>query len=101
MIRWLWARIMKWGWDYGREPLRLSRIRLSERDTVIRESNYVDLPNPFNFKIQKATGGTIVEVNHYDRKRDETVVNLHIISDEVEDVAGAIGRIVTIELLKA
>jgi len=91
---------MKWGWDYGREPIRLSRIRLSERDTV-RESDQVDLPNPFNFKIQKATGGTIVEVNHYDRKRDQTVVNLHIISDEVEDVAGAIGRIVTVELLKA
>ena len=101
MIRWLWARIMKWGWDYGREPIRLSRIRLSERDNVIRDSDQVDLPNPFSFKIQKATGGTIVEVNHYDRKRDETVVNLHIISDEVEDVAGAIGRIVTVELLKA
>jgi len=100
MIRWVWARIMKWGWDYGREPIRLSRIRLSERDTV-RELDQVDLPNPFSFKIQKATGGTIVEVNHYDRKRDETVVNLHIISDEVEDVAGAIGRIVTVELLKA
>jgi hypothetical protein len=92
---------MKWGWDYGREPIRLSRIRLSERDTVVRDSDYVDLPTPFNFKIQKATGGTTVEVNHYDRKRDETVVNLHIIPDEVEDVAGAIGRIVTIELLKA
>lgn len=101
MIRWLWARIMKWGWDYGREPLRLSRIRLSERDTVVRDSDQVDLPNPFSFKIQKATGGTIVEVNHYDCKRDKTVVNLHIIPDEVEDVAGAIGRIVTIELLKA
>ena len=101
MIRWLWARIMKWGWDYGREPIRLSRIRLPVRDTVAGDSDQVDLPNPFNFKIQKATGGTIVEVNHYDRKRDETVVNLHIISDEVEDVAGAIGRIVTVELLKA
>ena len=100
MIRWLWARIMKWGWDYGQEPIRLSRIRLSVHDTV-RGADQVDLPNPFSFKIQKATGGTIVEVNHYDRKRDETVVNLHIISDEVEDVAGAIGRIVTVELLKA
>jgi hypothetical protein len=68
---------------------------------MVRDSDYVDLPTPFNFKIQKATGGTIVEVNHYDRKRDETVVNLHIIPDEVEDVAGAIGRIVTVELLKA
>jgi hypothetical protein len=68
---------------------------------MVRDSDYVDLPTPFSFKIQKATGGTIVEVNHYDRKRDETVVNLHIISDEVEDVAGAIGRIVTVELLKA
>ena len=99
MIRQIWNRLISWGINYP-EPLRLSRIRLSVHDTV-KGSDYVDLPNPFNFKIQKATGGTIVEVNHYDRKRDETVVNLHIISDEVEDVAGAIGRIVTVELLKA
>jgi hypothetical protein len=19
MIRWLWSRVMKWGWDYGRD----------------------------------------------------------------------------------
>lgn len=100
MIRRIWNRLISWGINYP-EPRRLSKIRLSERDTVIRDSDYVDLPNPFSFKIQKATGGTIVEVNHYDRKRDESVVNLHIISDEVEDVAGAIGRIVTVELLKA
>ena len=101
MIRRIWNRLISWGINYP-EPRRLSKIRLSERgDTVIRDSDYVDLPNPFSFKIQKATGGTIVEVHHYDRKRDESVVNLHIISDEVEDVAGAIGRIVTVELLKA
>lgn len=100
MIRRIWNRLISWGINYP-EPLRLSKIRLTARDTMVRDSDYVDLPTPFNFKIQKATGGTIVEVNHYDRKRDETVVNLHIISDEVEDVAGAIGRIVTVELLKA
>ena len=100
MIQQIWSRLISWGLDY-QEPLRLSRIRLRERDTIGNDSDYVDLPNPFSFKIQKATGGTIVEVYHYDRKRDENVVNLHIISDEVEDVAGAIGRIVTVELLKA
>ena len=36
MIRWLWSRVMKWGWDYGRdidEPLR-GRGRKGRYDVV-------------------------------------------------------------------
>jgi hypothetical protein len=60
-----------------------------------------DMPSPIRFKIQPATGGTIVEIIHYDRKREEETVNLHIISDSESDMTQAIARIVTIELLKA
>jgi len=61
---------------------------------------YVEMPTPLRFKVQPATGGTIVEITHYDRKKDQERVNLHIIPDTESDMPQAIARIVTIELLK-
>lgn len=63
--------------------------------------SYVTMPTPLRFKIQPATGGTVVEITHYDRKRDQEHVNLHIVPDSEPDMSQAIARIVTIELLKA
>jgi hypothetical protein len=93
MIRWLWSRIMKWGWDYGRN--------LQEDCISILFCDDLQLPTPLRFKVQPATGGTIIEITHYDRKKDQERVNLHIIPDTESDMPQAIARIVTIELLKA
>ena len=91
MIRLLWSRIMKWGWDYGRN--------LRENCSITSYDD-LQLPTPLRFKVQPATGGTIVEITHYDRKKDQERVNLHIIPDTESDMPQAIARIVTIELLK-
>ena len=91
MIRLLWSRIMKWGWDYGRS--------LRENCSITSYDD-LQLPTPLRFKVQPATGGTIVEITHYDRKKDQEHVNLHIIPDTESDMPQAIARIVTIELLK-
>ena len=91
MIRWLWSRLIKWGWDYGRK---------SETYTInVRDRETIELPNPLRFSIQKASGGTVVEVRSYDPKKDENVYFLHVIADN-NDVAESIGKIVTFEMLK-
>ena len=92
MIRLLWSRIMKWGWDYGRN--------LRENCSITSYDD-LQLPTPLRFKVQPATGGTIIEITHYDRKKDQEHVNLHIVPDTESDIPQAIARIVTIELLKA
>ena len=61
---------------------------------------YVEMPTPLRFKVQPATGGTIIEITHYDRKKDQERINLHIVPDTESDMPQAIARIVTIELLK-
>ena len=61
---------------------------------------YVEMRTPLRFKVQPATGGTIIEIVHYDRKKDQEHVNLHIIPDTESDMPQAIAQIVTIELLK-
>jgi hypothetical protein len=91
MIRLLWAKLCKWGYDYDRD-IEAYSLRVCDRETI-------ELPNPLRFSIQKASGGTVVEVRSYDPKKDENVYFLHVIADN-NDVAESIGKIVTFEMLK-
>jgi len=109
MIRWLWSNIMKWGWDFNR-GLREDDIKMprggirSRRDALLalgEDDNgpSIDLPDPINFKVQSVSGGTLVETRWYDHKKDENRIKLHIVTQE-ENLAEAIGKIVTMELLQ-
>ena len=51
------------------------------------------------FKVYKATGGTIIETSFYDRVKDREINSLHVIIDG-EDIGKALGRIITMETLK-
>jgi len=91
MIRLLWSKLCKWGYDYGRD-IKAYSLSVCDRETI-------DLRDPLRFSIQKASGGTVVEVRSYDPKKDENVYFLHVIPDG-NDVAESIGKIVTFEMLK-
>jgi hypothetical protein len=52
------------------------------------------------FEVYRANGGTIVETRRYNRKNDENVYELHVITD-TQDVGQAIGQIITMEALKS
>ena len=97
MIRLIWAKIVKWAWDYSYElddPRdRLGGISLSD------EESGIDLPDPIVFKVQAVTGGTLVETRWYDHKKDEHRTKLHIITPD-ESLSESIGKIVTMELLQ-
>jgi len=104
MVRWLWSRMMKWGWDFSRsipdDSIKLPRIR--SRDAISLSDDFdsgIDLPDPITFKVQAVTGGTLVETRWYDHKKDESRVKLHIVTQE-ENLAESIGKIVTMELLQ-
>jgi len=111
MIRWLWSRMLKWGWDFSRELDRLDGddpvVRL--RNRVARHRNEVlaiddsdsglELHDPITFRVQAVAGGTLVETRWYDPKTDHQERKLHIVTGE-ENLAEAIGKIVTMELLK-
>jgi hypothetical protein len=99
---------MKWGWDYSRElhdnnaHVPLARIR-GKYDVVSigiddLEPN-IDLNNPITFRVQAVSGGTLVETRWYNPTQDENERKLHIVTGE-ENLAEAIGKIVTMELLK-
>jgi hypothetical protein len=106
MIRWLWSRVMKWGWDFSRDlreddilvPAR-KRGRLGRDDMILVSDDEIDLTDPIRFSVQTVQGGTLIETRWHDEKKDEYVRKLHIVTQE-ENLSEAIGKIVTMELLK-
>jgi hypothetical protein len=99
--------MMKWGWDFNRnlrdDDIKVSNRIRNRRDAMIAlgddDSPGIDLPDPINFKVQSVSGGTLVETRWYDHKKDESRIKLHIVTQE-ENLAEAIGKIVTMELLQ-
>lgn len=111
MIRWLWSRMMKWGWDFSRrlddldddDPMVRLRNRVARhRNEAICVEDYdsgLELPDPITFRVQAVQGGTLVETRWYDPKNDHQERKLHIVTGE-ENLAEAIGKIVTMELIR-
>lgn len=107
MIRYLWDRMLKWGWDYNRDlrdndrPLSKGELRrLSNTISISDDLNEgIEMTDPISFKVEAVQGGTLVETRWYDHKRDESIRKLHIVTGN-ENLADAIGKIVTMELLK-
>jgi hypothetical protein len=104
MIRWVWSRIMKWGWDFNRDlredPISIGHIRNKYDIVSINDfEGSIDLNNPITFRVQAVEGGTLIETRWYDPKRDENERKLHIVTSD-ENLSESIGKIVTMELLK-
>lgn len=108
MIRWLWSRMMKWGWDFNRDlrednSIGIGLIKAGARrrgdDIVLVSDNEIDLTDPIRFSVQSVEGGTLIETRWYDPKTDNHARKLHIVTNE-ENLSEAIGKIVTMELLK-
>ena len=111
MIRYLWDRMLKWGWDYNRDlrddypeeshkPSRLRARRGSNSIAICDDANdNIDLSDPISFKVEAVQGGTLVETRWYDHKKDESIRKLHIVNSD-QDLAEAIGKIVTMELIR-
>lgn len=111
MIRWLWSRMMKWGWDFTRrledlddnDPVVRLRSRAArhrgELVSVDCVESGIDMNNPISFRVEAVSGGTLVETRWYNVKTDNHERKLHIVGPE-ENLSEAIGKIVTMELLK-
>lgn len=54
---------------------------------------------PLRFTVYNASGGKIVEINHYDQKTDRHTTSLHIIGSD-EDFGAELGKIAFLEALK-
>ena len=110
MIRWVWSKVMKWGWDFNHD-LRSNSFELAEatpkrgrgRLSAVAsgrrvEHNYDD-ESVITFKIYGANGGKIVETSRYDDKKDTEGIRRYVI-DENADLADSLSKIVTMEYMR-
>ena len=61
-------------------------------------SNDIDMEG-LAFSVMPARGGTVVQIRQYDRQKDRSNVVTHVIPDG-EDIAHAVGQIVSMELIR-
>ena len=52
------------------------------------------------FEVYRANGGTVIETRRQDRRSGDSLYELHVISGD-QDVGEEIGKIITMEALKA
>ena len=70
-----------------------------KQSAVISRHSGLDANN-IQFKVYKASGGTIIETSTYDRRTDRHNNGLYIVTDD-KDLGKEIGKIITMESLKS
>ena len=70
-------------------------IQISDRAEEVRIS-----ANGIRFEVYRANGGTVIETRRNDRRTGDSVYELHVIAGD-QDIGEEIGKIITMEALKA
>lgn len=89
-MRWIKRKLYNWIND--------DSIILEDRPIAIA---FRDEPDTecIRFKVFRASGGTVIQTDRYDRKNDRQYNNLHVIV-EGQDLGQELGKIITYESLK-
>ena len=100
MINWLRAKLHTFLWPEDQHVPYADRKMSTLVSSRGHHSQTLSSENePLRFTIYNASGGKIVEISHYDQKRDRHETSLHIINSD-EDFGESLGKIAFIELLK-
>jgi hypothetical protein len=91
-MNWLKRRLRIWINSEADEALSVSKL------VSTRSSNELE-GDPIRFNIFRASGGTVVQTYIYDRQRDRSNSQLHIIGHD-QDIGESLGKIVTMESLR-
>ena len=73
-------------------------MSMSSNTVVGRDE--LDMQHSIRFAVTAARGGVVVTTRHYDKRSDKSKETIHVIPDG-EDIATAIGHIVSMELLSS
>ena len=98
MIRQALRDLIDWA-QGGDKDLVYSNTAISKRSR--RGGIDEDLSNnKINFAVFPANGGSIVQVYHYDRKKDEEIRTLYVVHDD-EEFDQHLAQIISMERLRA
>ena len=97
-MNWLKLRLRNWVNTVNdlEAPSKYSSGRLT--GTISKESESLST-EPLRLSIYRANGGTIVETRVYDRQKDRSQNQLHIVSHD-DDLGHSLAKIITMESLR-
>jgi hypothetical protein len=72
----------------------------NEPDMALQPDEHRLSGTGIRFEVYRANGGTVVETRRQDRRSGDSIYELHVISGE-QDIGAEIGKIITMEALKA
>jgi hypothetical protein len=94
-MNWLKKRLRVWAFSSDENEKKISRGLVVSQDgpgeTLSTE--------PIRLSIYRANGGTIVETRTYDRQKDRSQNQLHIVGND-EDLGRSLAKIITMESLR-
>jgi hypothetical protein len=100
-MRWLKRRILNWldGVNDSPEEVNYTGSKRHRNSVVsVRDSHELD-GEPIRFNVFRANGGTVVQTHIYDRQKDRSFQQLHIIGHD-QDIGESLGKILTMESLR-
>jgi len=96
-MRWLKQRLRNWLNSEDEDMIVGSK---RSRNTLVATRDSYELDGePIRFNIFRANGGTVVQTHMYDRQKDRSFQQLHIIGHD-QDIGECLSKIVTMESLR-
>jgi len=96
-MNWLKRRLRAWAFSADANEKIQSNKSIRGSDTVA--SGETLSTEPIRLSIYRANGGMIVETRVYDRQKDRSQNQLHIVSHD-DDLGHSIAKIITMESLR-
>jgi len=98
-MRWLRIKIRRWLNDHESTDDAFVNSKRGRNSIVsARDSHELD-GEPIRFNIFRANGGTVVQTHMYDRQKDRSFQQLHIVGHD-QDLGESLSKIVTMESLR-
>jgi hypothetical protein len=95
-MNWLKRRLRIWAFsDPVEGPMTSNKV---SRGLVVSDSETLG-SEPLRLSIYRANGGTVVETRVYDRQKDRSQLQLHIVGND-EDLGRSLSKIITMETLR-
>ena len=94
-MNWLKRRLRIWAFSQDESEKKISR----GLNIVSTEPGETLSTEPLRLSIYRANGGTIVETRQYDRQKDRSQNQLHIVSHD-DDLGRSLAKIITMESLR-
>ena len=95
-MNWFKRRLRNW---VNNDEEQVMKMSSKHRGLAIASDSETLSTEPMRLSIYRANGGTIVETRVYDRQKDRSQNQLHIVGND-EDLGRSLSKIITMESLR-